>query len=173
MTSATLQWSSRRAVSIGGGKGSNSEPPMLTVFLHSTKLKLSQFDFCRAVLLLFGSWSEVTKQLLFCPRAGWCLEGSTTLSFSEPFRAAPASPALTEEGRSSSTRYRHTEEIRQSLFILHQLLSEQPQGSGCVHGLHGLVQHLELQVCHILCENSSCSFFTLVPTKPSKEMGEN
>lgn len=49
------------------GKGSNSEPPMLTVFLRCIKLKLTKLDFCRAVLLpLFCSWCKVTKQLLFC-----------------------------------------------------------------------------------------------------------
>lgn len=50
------------------GKGSSSEPPMLTVFLHSIKLKLSKLDLCRALLfLLFCSWSEVRQQLLLCP----------------------------------------------------------------------------------------------------------
>lgn len=69
MTSAVLQWGSRRAVSVGGGKSSNSESPVLTVSWHSNKLKLIRLDFCKAVLLLlFCSWSEVTKQLLSCPQ---------------------------------------------------------------------------------------------------------
>lgn len=41
----------------------------LTVFLRSVKSKHIKIDFCRAVLLLlFCSWSEVTRQLLFCPQ---------------------------------------------------------------------------------------------------------
>lgn len=80
---------SRRAVSVGGGKGSNSGPPMLTVFLCSIKSKLIKL-FCRAVsLLLFCSWSKVTKQLLFCPQGRWCLEGERSSHLLRPLGVSP------------------------------------------------------------------------------------
>lgn len=74
------------------GKVRNSEPPMLTVFLHSIKLKLTKLDFCRAVLfLLFCSWTEVTKQLLFWPQCQVVPGGGAQLS-----------PAQTSWGQSQS-----------------------------------------------------------------------
>lgn len=46
-------------------------------------------------------------------------------------------------------------------------------GSGGVHGLHSFIHHLDFQECYVFCENSSSSFFTLVPPVPVKEIGEN
>lgn len=45
-------------------------------------------------------------------------------------------------------------------------------GSGSVHGLYGLIQHLNFQECYIFCENSCSSFLTLVPPVPVKDRGD-
>lgn len=72
------------------GKVRNSEPPMLTVFLHSIKLKLTKLDFCRAVLfLLFCSWTEVTKQLLFCPQCQVVPGGEHSSHLLRPLGVSP------------------------------------------------------------------------------------
>lgn len=63
---------------------------MLIVFLHSIKLKCIKLDFCRAILFpLFCSWTEVTKQLLFCPQCQVVPGGEHSFHLLRPLGVSP------------------------------------------------------------------------------------